>query len=1077
MIITEDYIQRIASKSQNYRWAKKHYQDYGMYDFLEIKKNREGYKIEATINYSYNHKYHQVININYTYDDISYKCDCPFNDNYSGCGHIAAILLLANDLDNERKVPFIGDINYFKKLEKIELQKQLAKQELAASLDILKDIDNNYEDLVNQIINEGKYNIYFNIVEEDDYFEGYINLTNIEDYYFNIQLSVGTDKKKYKVKDLYRFSEAIMNKSNVKYGKFLEFVHSINVFNEEVRPTLEKLLFMINDRYSVSKDSRFIKVTYRNLDEVYQLLKDCPKEFVNYNVEDIDNYLRFNVKKKDGTYTVKLVNDDYIYAYDGFYEFDDVTSNLNKVYSIKEEFTNLFHYLYKNKHLVFDEESFSKFYNLFANDDNLIIEGLTTDFIINQEDSLTLYGDLVGSNLVVNLEASKDEDKINVLENNNYDSLSNNAKKAYFIIKNSCDELNNVKGEAYFNVNGLNIDTFLEKGISSIQDYCDVMVSESLKNFGYRKKLGVSVGVRIKNDLVELNIDSISIDKKELMDIFDQYKRKKKYYRLKNGEILNIDNKEIKEAVNIIDDFNLDKKALTKDNIKLPLYRSFYAKKELANLENVNAQIEQSFSDFINNFENIDLNKLIINKQFNDILHPYQQHGVKWLMLLEKYHFGGILADDMGLGKTLQVIALLESIKSDKPSIVICPASLMLNWDNELTKFNSSLTRICIHGSANERESLIAKSKDYDLLITTYDYMKKDIDYYHDFEFNYVIIDEAQYIKNPKTKAAVSVKQLNSKNRLALSGTPIENNLSELWSIFDFLMPGYLYNYHYFKVNIETPIIKDEDSKKQELLKTMVEPFILRRKKKDVLTQLPDKIEKVLKLDFNDDEKKIYQAKLIEANKEVQEILKVDVPNKIMILKILNELRQICCDSRLLFNNINHISSKLSGCLEIVDSLIASDKKMLIFSSYTSVLTLIENELIKKHISYFKIIGSVNKLKRKEIVDSFQEDDTPILLISLKAGGTGLNLTAAQAVIHFDPWWNLSAENQATDRTHRIGQENDVYVYKLIMHDSIEEKILELQNKKKDLSDIFVEDSKGSIASLSKDEIIDLFKI
>ena len=342
--------------------------------------------------------------------------------------------------------------------------------------------------------------------------------------------------------------------------------------------------------------------------------------------------------------------------------------------------------------------------------------------------------------------------------------------------------------------------------------------------------------------------------------------------------------------------------------------------------------------------------------------------------------------------------------------------------------------------------------------------------------FNYIIIDEAQYIKNHTTKNAFAIKQLKGKHKFALTGTPIENSLAELWSIFDFLMPNYLYNYHYFKTHYENDIVKSNDEQKQLALKQMVEPFILRRHKKEVLKELPDKIENVHRIEFSKEESKLYLANLTQINQELQEKLKVEKQiDKFAVLAMMTRLRQLCCDNRLVYENIDSTGSKLKACMELIEQAKDQQQKVLLFSSFTSMLTLIEEQLQKQNISYYLLTGATSKDLRRQLVNDFQNDKTTVFLISLKAGGTGLNLTSAQIVIHFDPWWNISAQNQATDRAYRIGQTKNVFVHKLIIKDSIEEKIQILQEQKKNLADTFIEENQGSITSMSKEEILSLF--
>ncbi|MEG2800038.1 MAG: DEAD/DEAH box helicase, partial [Erysipelotrichaceae bacterium] len=488
---------------------------------------------------------------------------------------------------------------------------------------------------------------------------------------------------------------------------------------------------------------------------------------------------------------------------------------------------------------------------------------------------------------------------------------------------------------------------------------------------------------------------------------------------------------------------------------------------------------DHGFKDIIKSIKNIQDSDYEVPANQKDILRNYQKTGFRWLKTMAVYGFGGILADDMGIGKTLQVITLLEDQKQCEPgtiSLVVCPSSLILNWESEIRKFSSSLTSIIISGHSEERLKQIKKIKDYDIVITSYDYLKRDIEAFEGFEFTYQFIDEAQYIKNHNTKNAQSVKQIKSKHRFALTGTPIENSLAELWSIFDYLMPGYLFNYAYFKKEYEVAIVKDHDMQALASLKRLVEPFILRRVKKDVLKELPEKVERTLLVDLNDETRKLYNANVALIKKDLSSISKQKFNSShIMILSMLTRLRQLCCDPRLIYDNYQDGSAKLDACMELIQTCLQAHKKILIFSQFTSLLSILEKELEKETIPYYLLKGSTPKLQRQHLVNSFNANQIPVFLISLKAGGTGLNLTGAEVVIHFDPWWNISTQNQATDRAYRIGQHNNVQVFKLITKDTIEERIMELQSKKQSLSDSIINNNEGIINQMSLDEILDLF--
>jgi SNF2 family DNA or RNA helicase len=456
----------------------------------------------------------------------------------------------------------------------------------------------------------------------------------------------------------------------------------------------------------------------------------------------------------------------------------------------------------------------------------------------------------------------------------------------------------------------------------------------------------------------------------------------------------------------------------------------------------------------------------------------YQIHGYKWLRTIAAYGFGGILADDMGLGKTLQMISVLLAAKLEGNagcSLIVCPASLIYNWQEEFNRFAPEVDTLVIAGAQAERRKLIEDYASHDVLITSYDLLKRDIDLYDGLTFNYEVIDEAQYIKTHTTAASKAVKIINSSKRFALTGTPIENRLSELWSIFDYLMPGYLFEYETFKSEIENQVVKYKDEYATTRLKRMVSPFILRRLKGDVLKDLPAKLEEIRYAKLDGEQQKLYDGQVVHMKNmlEAQDESEFQ-KNKMRILAELTKIRQICCNPSLLFDDYKGESAKTQACLDLIESANEGGHKMLVFSQFTSMLSILERELDERKIAYYKITGETKKDKRIELVNQFNQDDTPVFLISLRAGGTGLNLTGADIVIHYDPWWNVAVQNQATDRAHRIGQTKTVSVYKLIVKNSIEEKIVKMQDDKKNLADEILSGDMGSIGKLSKEDLLEL---
>ncbi len=462
---------------------------------------------------------------------------------------------------------------------------------------------------------------------------------------------------------------------------------------------------------------------------------------------------------------------------------------------------------------------------------------------------------------------------------------------------------------------------------------------------------------------------------------------------------------------------------------------------------------------------------------FKGTMRQYQLAGYEWFYFLQKYNFGGCLADDMGLGKTVQTVALLLNEKENgrKPSIVIVPASLLFNWEREARQFAPSLLVMLFHGPERHKYGS-AEMKCADLVLTTYGTAMRDINMLKLVPFNYVIIDEAQAIKNPASRVGKSLKELNARHRLALSGTPVENNLSELWSIFSFLNPGMLGSYRHFSQNFAKPVEKDGQPEAAQVLQKMLFPFILRRTKQQVATDLPPKTESVIYTEMLPRQRTIYQiTRDTYRGRIMQSIESIGVEKSgLQILEGLLRLRQICCHPALMDPVFNGESGKFRLLDGILEDVISEGHKVLIFSQFVKALELIRHRLSTAGTKSEILTGKTRD--RASTVDRFQNGrDVPVFLISLKAGGTGLNLTSADYVIHLDPWWNPAAENQASDRAYRIGQKNHVFVYKLIMKDSIEERVLALQESKKQLVDQIIRTENSFFKQLTKKDIVGLF--
>jgi SNF2 family DNA or RNA helicase len=616
-------------------------------------------------------------------------------------------------------------------------------------------------------------------------------------------------------------------------------------------------------------------------------------------------------------------------------------------------------------------------------------------------------------------------------------------------------------------------------------------VSDALKRIRVTPSPKVSVGLSVNGDWLELQMTSEEMTREELVEILSRYNRKKKFYRLKNGDFVNMEDEGMHALIELQKGLNLTSSQLKKETVEVPKYRALYLDGELHQSGVLPVHRNRAFRSLVRNMKTVEDNDFEIPPSLEPILREYQKRGFLWLKTLCHNGFGGILADDMGLGKTLQVIAFLVSELDDgtdlqedtasqhrlRRSLIVCPASLVYNWKSEFERFAPQLSVKMVTGTAAERRAVIEQAGESDILLTSYDLLKRDLGCYEGVKFFCEVIDEAQYIKNHNTQAAKAVKQINASFHLALTGTPIENRLSELWSIFDYLMPGFLYGYQKFREEIEVPVLQHQDEEAMQRLQKMIRPFVLRRLKKEVLTDLPDKLEECIYAKMEGEQQSLYDAHvkrlqlLLDKNSE-EEFNR----SKIQILSELTKLRQICCDPALLFEGYQGDSSKTEVCVDLIKNAVSAGHKILLFSQFTSMLERLQERLTAEKISYYTLTGSTGKEKRRELVESFQQDETSVFCISLKAGGTGLNLTAADIVIHYDPWWNLAVQNQATDRAHRIGQENVVTVYKLITKGTIEENITKLQEKKHELADQVLGGAGLDGGSFTKEELLELLK-
>ncbi|MBQ7515273.1 MAG: SNF2 helicase associated domain-containing protein [Schwartzia sp.] len=620
---------------------------------------------------------------------------------------------------------------------------------------------------------------------------------------------------------------------------------------------------------------------------------------------------------------------------------------------------------------------------------------------------------------------------------------------------------------------------FLTEGLPALSRMADVFYSEIFHRRPVRTMPPVTIGVSLQKDnLLEVRLSARDIDFDELVGILRSYRLKRRYHRLKDGSFVTLGEQQMDALADLVETTGI--RGGDGQVANLPMAQALYIDALAREESGLTIESSRDFRDLVRDIAKPDAMDWTPPAEVAPVLRGYQATGFAWLMSLAAHGLGGILADDMGLGKTLQVIAFILARREESPlpTLVITPTSLMYNWLDEIQRFAPVLRATAVAGTKAERRALLEQAADFDVVVTTYNMLKRDISDYEQRRFAFCFLDEAQHIKNPATQNAKAVKRLQTGGYFALTGTPIENSLTELWSIFDFLMPGYLGPHAQFRGRYEVPIVRGEDERAAKNLRRRVAPFILRRLKKDVLTELPDKVESKVVNEMTPQQAGVYKAWFVQSQKEFAAILKEHGfdSGRIKILAILTRLRQIACDPAIFLEDYDGGSGKLDLLADIVPEAIAGGHRLLIFSQFTTMLRRIEERLREMDIACHYLDGQTPALERLRLVKEFNAGGKPVFLISLKAGGTGLNLTGADMVIHYDPWWNPAVEDQATDRAYRIGQQNKVQVLKLVTKGTIEEKIFALQDRKKALIDQMIQPGENFLSKLDENEIRDLFR-
>lgn len=917
-----------------------------------------------------------------------------------------------------------------------------------------------------------------------------------------ISLKAGCTKM-YKVQNIKKFLEDYIKQQNILLGKEFRYIAGESAFDHTSKAIIDFLLEIYDvTELAEGKDAGQIFLKSQMILSKYLFIKFL-RQFAGtaFNLELYGNlYEEVRCIPKNPNIEIELQADEDTISLD--YKDREPVIPMSENGEI----------LYRDRFLFLPDKQFLRnflpFFNSLGGDKKpLIFQGIykqrflenvlpklhgTMDILvpeelkeryISPELSIELFFDKYQNYVKAELFFKYDDYRFNSFENlNSGEYIILRQREKEMAVINKLEELG---FEPYSGFYLLKADSeiyhFIQDGISKLMEYGEIFYSDAFRKMKAKQSNSFSVGLSISKDidLLELELNYGDISKEELQHLFRSYRLKRKFFRLTDGSFIDLESEEIGKMVQLLDNLNVSSKEMEEQTtFQLSKGLALYVD-DLFNDTAVEVKKNEEFHQLIESISNMEQKHYKLPDGVNAVLRPYQISGFQWLMTLADHQLGGILADDMGLGKTLQAIVYMKAMKereADSRFFIVCPTSLVYNWLDELEHFTPDLQCRVITGTPEERLEMITTEEKADVFITSYPLLRRDIANYEEKNFHTVFLDEAQFIKNAASLNARSVKALNAAHRFALTGTPIENSLSELWSIFDFVMPYYLLTHSRFVKQYEKQILKNDEAALFSLNKR-IRPFILRRMKRDVLQELPEKVETKFLTELTVEQKKLYLSFLESFRGELGDDFGFENigHTRFQILAALTRLRQICCHPATFLDNYEGESGKLELFLQILPDLISNGHRILVFSQFTSMLEIIKNSLQELHYEYFYMEGSTKTAERNEYVKRFNAGEGQLFLISLKAGGTGLNLTGADTVIHFDPWWNPAVEDQATDRVHRIGQKNSVQVIKLITKGTIEEKIFKLQKKKKELSDSVIESKEVFINSLSKEELEELF--
>lgn len=992
-----------------------------------------------------------VIYISYNYSNnniIEVSCDFCLKryivNNFHNCAHVIYLLDMYNKGKIEGCLDKLNiDIMFNSLTEEIE-KEQIKKRtkEMNKLLHILEESLNN-----NISISQAKQ------VELIPNIDCIWNKGMDVEIYLN--LKIGVDKF-YVIKDIREFLGRIDRRELYSYGKSFKVKHVMNSFDKNARKLIDILMnYSIDSMWCDVRNKEISPMANQAIIEAYK----GEKIFINgcENSVILEDYIpQISIKNgkilfEEGEFVEILCGHDY----------DFLVKN-GVIFKLKcdQEMRILIRFLMQNDDFdisLIKEDFAKKIVSRFV--DSIDLDDDFRDEFSIKDLKIEAYFDYQNDEIFVDVKYYLDGVEIDKKEVENNNFISKKYTNFWSVI-----ETLGFKNNKIIDVDL--IGNFLTCDLNILQEHCEIFLSDNIKKLNVKRMGTIKSNISYNSGMLDICFENLNFSDEELSKIIDGIKRKVKFVKLGENVIFDINNEESKELLNVVDEFNLNEDSLTQTQ-SIPLYQGLKLASDDTHFGSI--VIDENIREMLKEIANYKEAEFVIPDEVKGVLRQYQINAFYWLKTLTKYKFCGILADDMGLGKTLEIISLILSDSEEKPSLIVGPKSLIFNWQNEFKKWASNEKNVVISGTAEERKVIInsIKNNEKTVYITSYDSLRNDLELYNDCSFRFCILDEAQFIKNHNTLKAQSVKQIQSEIRFVLTGTPIENTVVDLWSLFDFLMPNYLYNYNHFKEEYEKEIIAKKNNVAVKKLVKKITPFILRRTKSEVLKDLPEKIENVIYAQMGHEQRKVYEAQLLKTRDMLQG------KKQIELLAALTRLRQLCVHPKMYMDDYNGESAKIELLMDLLSELISNGHKILIFSQFTSVFDMLAERLREKEIDYFVLTGKTPAMLRVNMADIFNKKSSSqkVFLISLKAGGTGLNLVGADVVIQLDPWWNVAAENQASDRAHRIGQKNIVQVIKIICQDSIEQKVLELQELKKDVVEKVISDNDENISKLSDNDL------